>query len=203
MSNPLLSLIFLHFIQDVISILNNLKNNFQVNEAILRVGVARRPSVPVPISVRWFHLSRKARQVWLLENFALTLPSPSRTLPKRSSRNGKVLWRRRSWVMASPWTAKVRSPHVLLKFYAESASDRKNSAASIPGTPITSTGSASKLETRSAKIDGIKGSSGDSTRDKCMTLIYDALAYDSGARQSLLTTLSPWLTSFISHRTDS
>jgi transcription elongation factor S-II len=74
-------------------------------------------------------------------------------------------------------------PGSLSQVYTELPSDRKNSVASVPGTPITPTGSASKLETRSAKLDGVKGSSGDTTRDKCMTLIYDALAYDSGARQ--------------------
>ena len=93
--------------------------------------------------------------------------------------------------------AKVRDQRVL-EVHAESSSDRKNLVASNPGTPITPTGSASKLETRSAKIDGVKGSSGDATRDKCMTLIYDALAQDSGARRffsiplfHLLTYLQP------------
>lgn len=71
--------------------------------------------------------------------------------------------------------------------HGESPLDRKNST---PGTPLTPTGSASKMETRSAKIDGVKGSSGDSTRDKCMTLIYDALAQDSGARQFSSTSSS-------------
>lgn len=90
--------------------------------------------------------------------------------------------------------AKVRDQRVL-EVHAESSSDRKNLVASNLGTPITPTGSASKLlETRSAKIDGVKGSSGDATRDKCMTLIYDALAQDSGARQFFSTSLLYLLT---------
>lgn len=53
--------------------------------------------------------------------------------------------------------------------------------ASTPGTPSTPT--ASKIELRTAKGDGVKVRTGDSTRDKCAELIYDALASDSGARK--------------------
>ncbi|KAF8344652.1 transcription factor S-II, central domain-containing protein [Amanita rubescens] len=45
-------------------------------------------------------------------------------------------------------------------------------------TPATPTGTST---TRTAKSDNVKGTTGDNTRDKCMELIYDALAFDSGA----------------------
>lgn len=57
---------------------------------------------------------------------------------------------------------------------------RKGSVASTPTTPSGQI--SSKLETRTAKGDGIRTELiGDKTRDKCMELIYDALASDSGA----------------------
>ncbi|KAI0072247.1 transcription elongation factor [Panus rudis PR-1116 ss-1] len=62
---------------------------------------------------------------------------------------------------------------------------RKQSVAS-PSTPVTPTStlnnSNSKVELRSAKTDGVKVNvTGDNTRDKCIELIYDALASDSSA----------------------
>ncbi|PSR77744.1 hypothetical protein PHLCEN_2v7728 [Hermanssonia centrifuga] len=66
---------------------------------------------------------------------------------------------------------------------------RKHSTASItPSTPTTPGGtptmsaSSSKSDVRTAKSDGVKTNlTGDTTRDKCMELIYDALAFDSGS----------------------
>ncbi len=62
--------------------------------------------------------------------------------------------------------------------------DRKTSvsAASTPATPTATVG---KQDTRTAKSDAIKGGTGDPTRDKCIELVYDALASDSSARQLL------------------
>jgi transcription elongation factor S-II len=62
---------------------------------------------------------------------------------------------------------------------------RKSSlAASNPPTPTTET--SLKTEARTAQSDGVKiNRTGDKTRDKCMELIYDALAGESGARKSL------------------
>jgi len=65
---------------------------------------------------------------------------------------------------------------------------RKASVVSTPSvsssTPVTPTGShsSSKSDIRTAKSDGVKiNATGDSTRDKCTELIYDALASDSGS----------------------
>lgn len=56
----------------------------------------------------------------------------------------------------------------------------KRSASASSGTPATPTTTSTS---RTAKSDGVKGKTGDATRDKCMELIYDALASDSGARE--------------------
>lgn len=60
-----------------------------------------------------------------------------------------------------------------------------------PSTPITPTATsavnslaAGKGEVRTTKTDGVSTNvSGDKTRDKCIEIIYDALASDSGARR--------------------
>lgn len=58
-----------------------------------------------------------------------------------------------------------------------------------PATPTTpsSTGTpgSNKSDVRTAKSDGvvIAKMTGDVTRDKCLELIYDALVFDSGARE--------------------
>ena len=58
-------------------------------------------------------------------------------------------------------------------------------------TPATPTGAnSSKNDVRSAKTDGVQTDiTGDKTRDKCVELIYDALASDSGARESHVSIL--------------
>lgn len=59
---------------------------------------------------------------------------------------------------------------------------------------MTPTGSAGgyKGEVRTAKSDGVKISvTSDKTRDKCIEIIYDALASDSGARASRPTASAP------------
>jgi transcription elongation factor S-II len=78
------------------------------------------------------------------------------------------------------WLAQIAH---LFAHHAVSA-DRKASmsAASTPATPTATVG---KQDTRTAKSDAIKGGTSDPTRDKCIELIYDALASDSSARKLL------------------
>jgi len=61
--------------------------------------------------------------------------------------------------------------------------ERKASVTSPVAPPVTPTGAST---TRSAKGDKVKAGTGDSTRDKCIELIYDALAHDSGAPVDLV-----------------
>ncbi|PPQ91538.1 hypothetical protein CVT25_008806 [Psilocybe cyanescens] len=48
-------------------------------------------------------------------------------------------------------------------------------------TPVTPSGSSANAAVRTAKSDGVTGKTGDKTRDKCVELIYDALACDATA----------------------
>lgn len=60
-----------------------------------------------------------------------------------------------------------------------------------PSTPTTPSMSAtsSKSDLRTSKSDGIKiNVTGDTTRDKCIELLYNSLAFDSGAPSDLLLT---------------
>ncbi|KAA1470900.1 transcription elongation factor [Dentipellis sp. KUC8613] len=58
---------------------------------------------------------------------------------------------------------------------------------STPTTPLANNSNGSLNSTRTAKSDGVKlDATGDKTRDKCMELIYDALAFDSGAPSELI-----------------
>lgn len=80
-------------------------------------------------------------------------------------------------------------PYVLL---TQSHPVRKLSVAtashSATPQPATPTSSNAKGNQRTAERDGVKIGTGDSTRDKCAELIYDALAADSGARTSYRVT---------------
>lgn len=61
-------------------------------------------------------------------------------------------------------------------------SSKVNSATPSAPSPATP-----KVETRTAKGDGVSASwTGDKTRDKCIELLYDALALDSGAPNDLI-----------------
>lgn len=64
---------------------------------------------------------------------------------------------------------------------------RKQSVASNSGTPTTPTALTGKQEVRTAEGDGAKGSTGDTTRDKCAELLYNGLACDSSARRCRYT----------------
>lgn len=66
---------------------------------------------------------------------------------------------------------------------------RKSSVASVtPTTPTTPSGnSLANGSTRSSRSDGVNTNvTGDKTRDKCIELVYDALASDSGAPSDLI-----------------
>jgi transcription elongation factor S-II len=63
--------------------------------------------------------------------------------------------------------------------------------ASITPTPATPSSANDTPKVRTAQSDGVKVDlTGDKTRDKCMQLIYDALAHDSGAPSHLILTRS-------------
>ena len=52
-------------------------------------------------------------------------------------------------------------------------------------TPAATPAPNGKVQVRNSKADGVTiSATGDNTRDRCAELIYDGLAYDSGARES-------------------
>jgi transcription elongation factor S-II len=58
--------------------------------------------------------------------------------------------------------------------------------AKSPSTTVSTPSSTPKAEQRTAKSDGAKGATGDTTRDKCTEVIYDALAFDSSHPTALV-----------------
>lgn len=61
---------------------------------------------------------------------------------------------------------------------------------SVP--PSVASPATPKIETRTAKGDGVNANwTGDKTRDRCIELLYDALALESGARTSAVCLLPP------------
>ncbi|KAG5337663.1 hypothetical protein C0989_009104 [Termitomyces sp. Mn162] len=131
---------------DIISLLNKLKNEYEVTEAILReskaglaVGKLRQHA-----SKDVADLAKELVKKWKTQVEKAKLANGTKTLS--ASVNGK---------------------------------DRKNSIASSASTPMSPVGSSSG--TRTSKTDGVKGGTGDATRDKCIELVYDGLAMDSGA----------------------
>jgi hypothetical protein len=111
--------------------------------------------------------------------------------PRRSCACGKRLWTRKSKRLGRPLKAprklQVRQSNVLLDYIDPTASfpikappPRKASAAISPSTP---TAANSNSGARTAKNDGVSTSiTGDKTRDKCIEILYDALALESGFR---------------------
>ena len=70
-------------------------------------------------------------------------------------------------------------------------------------TPTASAGSFNKGEVRTSKTDGVKiNVTGDKTRDKCIEIIYDALASDSGARASRTSTSASLYTHVVLPRSE-
>ncbi|KNZ78918.1 Transcription elongation factor S-II [Termitomyces sp. J132] len=131
---------------DIISLLNKLKNEYEVTEAILReskaglaVGKLRQHA-----SKDVADLAKELVKKWKTQVEKAKLANGTKT--PSASVNGK---------------------------------DRKNSIASSASTPMSPVGSSSG--TRTSKTDGVKGGTGDATRDKCIELVYDGLAMDSGA----------------------
>ncbi|KAJ8497065.1 hypothetical protein ONZ51_g749 [Trametes cubensis] len=153
--------------EEIITILNTLKQQPKITEAILRE-------------------SKAGLAVGKLRQHA---SKPVADLAKEIVRKWKTEVEREKHASGGGVKAAANGkPPAKKSVSAPSAS----SAAATPTTPVTPTvsasGSGSKMnETRSAKSDGIKIEyTGDKTRDKCAELIYDALVFDSGAPSDLI-----------------
>lgn len=123
--------------------------------------------------------------------------------PKRLSGNGRQKWNGRSKTKVLALLSKLMANrqvgshhrHAIQRWAADPpflfrsrlvTTVRKQSIASAASpAPSTPTAATSNSDIRSSKSDGINiNVTGDKTRDKCLELIYDALAFDSGARKS-------------------
>jgi transcription elongation factor S-II len=133
--------------EEVVNLLNILKKDFQVNEAVLRESKA-----------------------------GLAVGKLRSHTKKEVSELAKELVKK--------WKNEVELSKAGTKTPA-----RKASLATTPAIPVTTNGNNSKAKSRTAKGDGIQMDViGDYTRDKCMELIYGALASDSGAPTDLILT---------------
>lgn len=88
-----------------------------------------------------------------------------------------------------------REPSVKPEGKTEPEVKQEKSASAAPPTPFSSAAAAKSPPAtgapRSAKTDGVKTELyGDKTRDTCLGLIYDAIVFDSGARQYSFLVLS-------------
>ncbi|RDX45920.1 transcription elongation factor [Lentinus brumalis] len=145
--------------EEILSILNTLKNQAKITEAVLReskaglaVGKLRsNPSKPVS------ELAKEIVKKW-----------------KHEVEREKA---------AGGGTKATTKPPAAKKAASSSAA----ATPSTPITPTVPGGGTKYNDTRSAKSDGVKVEyTGDKTRDKCAELIYDALVFDSGAPSELI-----------------
>ncbi|EPS96952.1 hypothetical protein FOMPIDRAFT_1025179 [Fomitopsis schrenkii] len=155
--------------EEIAGVLKTLKQEVKISEAILReskaglaVGKLRSHAskdvsdLAKEIVKKWKHEVEKEKQA-------------KGNGDAKSSSNGKPTPMRKASI-ASTTTASApsRTP-------------------STPMTPTASAGSYNKGEVRTSKSDGVKiNVTGDKTRDKCIEIIYDALASDSGAPSELI-----------------
>jgi len=127
---------------DVVALLNKLKNDYEVSEAILRES-----KVGLAVGKLRQHASKQVSDL-------------AKEVVKK-------------------WKTQVeKAKKVQPNGNAKDVKDRKASVASPAATPVTPTGSSA---TRTAKTDGAKGNTGDTTRDRCIELLYDGMVTDSGA----------------------
>lgn len=112
--------------------------------------------------------------------------------PRKSSKSGNRPLRRKSWLLVERilLLSSNRMENSVCSLTHASADsyrpiDRKSSTPVTPTLTSVSTGArqgSAHTAQRTAKSDGIKGGTGDATRDKCIELLYDALSSDSSAR---------------------
>ncbi|KAH7886589.1 transcription elongation factor [Phlebopus sp. FC_14] len=144
--------------EDRVAILNILKKEFQVNEALLRESKAG-------LAVGKLR-SHEAKEV--------------SDLAKEIVKKWKNEVERAKTGSGSKTPTAVKPPGAFL-----SAGMSLGSASVTPGvTPPAANG---KADVRTAKGDGVRiSSTNDTTRDRCAELIYDGLACDSGAPSDLI-----------------
>lgn len=144
--------------EDILSILNILKTEFSITEQILRE-------------------SKAGLAVGKLRQYESTkVSNAAKELVKK--------WKTAVEKLKPPKAATPK-PSAINTSVATAASGSTSKAGGGGGaTPATPGGSGPP---RTAKSDGVSGNVGDKVRDKCMELIYDALASDSTAPSDLIS----------------
>ena len=180
-------------------ILSSLKKQPNINEAVLRVS---RPllSFQSTLEVTALH-STTGKQSWS-RRWETAIAYGQACVRGSKRYREKVEERRRKGQ-----THHQRHPRTPLTFYVQakyvpyhSCVRRSLTTFAAPKKPAISTTTSSKInsvppsitspaipkiETRTAKGDGVSANwTGDKTRDRCIELLYDALALESGARTS-------------------
>lgn len=152
-----------HVAEAIVELLNALKKQPNINEAVLReskAGLAvgklrshtdkRVSDTAKDIVKKWKNDVEKAKRA-TGGAAGIHSPSTSKSAPKKPT-------------ISTPTSSKVN-----------------------PVPPSTPSPATPKIETRTAKGDGVSANwTGDKTRDKCIELLYDALALESGAPNDLI-----------------
>lgn len=142
--------------EDILAIMNIMKTEFEINEQILRESKAG-------LAVGKLRQNESVK----VANAAKELVKKWKTTVDKQKAGGKSA--------ASTPTPKPSAINTNI-----SASGSKGGA-QTPSTPVGANGAP-----RTAKSDGFTGTTRDNVRDKCMELIYDALASDSPAPTELI-----------------
>ncbi|KAI0738143.1 transcription elongation factor [Daedaleopsis nitida] len=144
--------------EEIVTILNTLKQHAKITEAVLRESKAG-----LAVGKLRSHVSKQ------VADLAKEIVKKWKTEVEREK--------------AAGGGGKAAKPPVAKKATSSSAA----ATPSTPVTPTVASSGSKVSDTRSAKSDGIKIEyTGDKTRDKCAELIYDALVFDSGAPSELI-----------------
>lgn len=159
--------------EEILGILKTLKQEAKITEAILRES-----KVGLAVGKLRSHASKD------VSDFAKDLVKVWKTEVERQKQSNGGGNAKAANAKEKPLAMRKSSTASSTPSVAASATPSRT-----PSTPLTPTMSSvgSKGELRTSKTDGISTDvTGDKTRDKCVELLYDALASDSGAPSELI-----------------
>ena len=156
-----------------------MKQDFTVTEAILRVGVARPIFFFSKRYLTWSQESKAGLAVGKLrQHESKEVADFAKDLVKK--------WKsqvEKDKLSAGGGEARPNGKGLLARFLVRFHCSVLHIVLSPAATPTTPTAT---NVVRTSKSDGVKGGTGDVTRDKCVELLYDGLACDANARKSTL-----------------
>ncbi|KAJ3569660.1 hypothetical protein NP233_g4907 [Leucocoprinus birnbaumii] len=161
---PCVTDVFRLILQDIVGVLGILKSTENVTEAILRETKAG-----LAVGKLRTHSSKE------VADLAKEIVKKWKSSVEKAKQAGGT---------SNP-TAKQNG-----KFDRKSSTPATPTATSAASGPLGGRQGSAQAATRTAKSDAIKGGTGDVTRDKCIELVYDALASDSSAPVELVLSRS-------------